>query len=233
MTFSPDVIAEAFPSPLPSLYQGQQMIVAGRYNEAVPVDITLEGDVFGQPVSFTYDLPLSDSANVSYQFLPKIWAKKKIENLLIQFYSLSEGSAEAESLRDEIVTLSLNFGVVTPFTSFIGDTGGSLEIDELVGSEPGELQGFQLIGNYPNPFNPSTTIMFRVDSDVNRIATVKIYNALGQLVKILYTSISTPGVYVVHWDGRLENGQLAPSGSYFYLVDSGDTILGGKMTLLK
>ncbi len=230
MSFTPEVISEAYPSPLPSLYQGQQVIVAGRYNEDLSVDITLEGEAFGQPVSFTYGLPLSGTANVNYQFLPKIWAKKKIENLLIQFYSLPEGSPDAELIREEIVTLSLNFGVITPFTSFVGNP---TSFDEMIDSEPGELQSFELIGNYPNPFNPSTTIMFRVESDINRIATVKIYNALGQLVKILYTSISTPGVYEVYWDGRLENGQLAPSGSYFYLVDFGDTILGGKMTLLK
>ena len=153
MSFSPDVIAEAFPSPLPSLYQGQQMIVAGRFNQASTVDITLEGEAFGQPVSYSYGLPLPDSANVSYQFLPKIWAKKKIENLLIQFYSLPEGSPEAESLRNEIITLSLNFGVITPFTSFVSNP---TSFDEIADSEPGELQGFELIGNYPNPFNPST-----------------------------------------------------------------------------
>ena len=230
MSFSPDVIAEAFPMPLPSLYQGQQMIVAGRYDEAAIVDITLHGDALGQNVSYTYALPLADTANVSYQFLPKIWAKKKIENLLIQYYSLPDYTAEAVALKEEIITISLNFGLITPFTSFSEYPVG---VDEYADEEVDLPEGFELIGNYPNPFNPSTTIMFRVDSDIHRVATVKIYNALGQLVKTLYTSVSVRGIYEVHWDGRLENGQAAPSGTYVYVVDFGNTILGGRMTLLK
>jgi Ca-activated chloride channel family protein len=235
MTFSPQVISEAFPYPLPSLYQGQQMIVAGRYNEAVPVDITLAGHAFGQPVSYTYPLALSDSANVNYQFLPKIWAKKKIENLLIQYYALFPESAEALALRDEIITLSVDYSVMTPFTSFSVDPNdpGTPIVEVIEFAEDSQPTDFQLMGNYPNPFNASTNILFRINSDFSGIVSVNIYNSLGQLVRTIYKLVSHSGEYELYWDGLMSNGQEAPSGIYFYAVDFGDAILGGRMTLLK
>ena len=53
-----------------------------------------------------------------YQFLPKVWAKQKIENLLIQYYALDPNSSQALALKQQIIDLSLAFGVITPFTSF-------------------------------------------------------------------------------------------------------------------
>ena len=62
---------------------------------AQTVQITLSGTAFGKSVSYNYDIPLSDSSITSYQFLPKIWAKRKIESLLIRYYALSSASEEA------------------------------------------------------------------------------------------------------------------------------------------
>ena len=51
--------------------------------------------------------------------------------------------------------------------------------DETI--QPGE---FRLLGNYPNPFNPSTTIRFSVPSQLNKVVKIKIYNSIGEFVKI-------------------------------------------------
>ncbi|MEJ2052886.1 MAG: VWA domain-containing protein, partial [Calditrichaceae bacterium] len=212
MSFSSPVITETYPNPLPSLYKGQQMIVSGRYTEAAPVDVTLKGSAFGDSVSYTYALSLADSDVQEYRFLTKIWAKLKIEHLLIQYYLLDEMTAAADSVKDDIIDVSLAYGVISPFTSF----GDATNVEDR--TEPVQLSSkFELLGNYPNPFNPSTTIQFRVNSQLNRVVKIKIFDTLGRLVKVLSIMVLHPGYYEVHWDGRLENGAMAASGNYFYL----------------
>jgi endoglucanase len=94
---------------------------------------------------------------------------------------------------------------------------------------------FELLGNYPNPFNPSTTIVFKVNQLLANahIVDVKIYNALGQLVRVLKIQVSGPGLYAVVWDGRDLGGMTVASGMYVYLVNYGDGHLRNKMQLLK
>ena len=62
---------------------------------------------------------------------------------------------------------------------------------------------------------------------------IKIFNASGQLVRILAVDVNGSGVYEVVWDGRTDNNDIASSGTYFYIVDAGQGLLSGKMTLLK
>jgi Ca-activated chloride channel homolog len=224
MTFSVPVINETYPNPLPNLYQGQQMIVSGRFTEAVPIDVSLNGEAFSEPVTYSYALNLDDSVVQKYQFLPKIWAKLKIEHLLIEYYLQDEST----DIRNEIIDLSLAYGVISPFTSFGDATDVEEESDHI-----NIAKNFELLGNYPNPFNPSTTIQFKVNKMLNRIVTVKIYDTLGRLVRILSIVVTHPGHYKLQWDGKLDNGLPAASGNYFYLVDFGEALLAGKMQLLK
>ena len=228
MTFSVPVIGETYPNPLPNLYKGQQMIVSGRYSEAIPMDVTLKGEAFGEEVMYNYALNLVDSVVQKFKFLPKIWAKLKIEHLLIDYYLLEENDPEADSIKSEIIEVSLAYGVISPFTSF----GDATDVeDESEGVKP--VCDFELLGNYPNPFNPSTTIQFKVNKMLNRIVTIKIYDILGRLVRVLSIVVTHPGHYELQWDGKLDNGLPAASGNYFYLVDFGEAILAGKMQLLK
>ena len=231
VTFSSNWVHEIYPDPLPNLYIGQQMLVTGRYLQPGPVTVTLSGQAFNQNVSYGYNLNLSDSAAGSYQFLTKIWAKQKIENLLIEYYSLDPNTPQAMALKQEIIDLSIAYGVISPFTSFGNPTGvpGEEGTEEEV-NIPGN---YKLLGNYPNPFNPSTTIKFGVGKNLFKIVNIKIYNSAGQLVKILSVNVTGKGVYEVKWDGTLADGIVAPSGLYFYIVDFGDEILSSKMILLK
>ena len=228
MSFSSPVITETYPDPLPNLYKGQQMIVSGRYTEAVPVDVNLKGKAFGEDILYNYALNLADSTVPQHQFLPKIWAKLKIEHLLIEYYLLDEETAEAEEIKDEIIDVSLSYGVISPFTSF----GDATDVEKQVENVK-PIREFQLLGNYPNPFNPSTTIQFKVNKPLNRVVTVKIFDTLGRLVRTLSILVTQPGQYEIQWDGKMENGIMAASGNYFYLIDFGEAILAGKMQLLK
>ena len=78
--------------------------------------------------------------------------------------------------------------------------------------QPGE---FQLHQNFPNPFNPSTTISFTLPKTSH--VTIKVYNLLGNLVKTLLDGIRAPGVYQTAFDAS-----GLPTGIYFYRMNAGD-----------
>ncbi len=232
LEFSPDsLVSETVPHQLQNLYQGQQLIVSGRYYQPQNVMVTLSGKTYNQPVQYVYQMNLVDSSVQKFQFLTKIWAKQKIEDLLIQYYSLDENDPQALVIKEEIIGISVNFGVLSPFTSLSGDDGATA-IEEI-STKTTTPQAFELLGNFPNPFNPSTTIQFKVNINWHRLVVLKIYNSVGQLVKILTIHVNGPGVYRLTWDGTGLTGQPLPSGNYFYLIDLGEHLLAGRMMLIK
>jgi len=90
---------------------------------------------------------------------------------------------------------------------------------------------FALKPNYPNPFNPETTIEFALPeaSKVN----LKIYNLTGQLVRELVTSDYPAGYQKVIWDGRDQYGKNAGSGVYIYTLKAGSFSQTRKMILIR
>ncbi len=171
----PGLLAEIYPRRLPNLYKGQQMILAGRYDEAVPFQLTLGGEAFGDPVSYAYEPVLSDSIIPQYAFIPKIWAKQKIADLLTEYYQLNPSTTEADSIKSVIIDISLDYRVISPFTSFKGSfetngrddqnyTGGYTAVESLEFDNVSEAVNRLLLScrNFPNPFRHSTTIAFEV-----------------------------------------------------------------------
>lgn len=229
VTFSSSYINNVYPNPLQNLYIGQQMIVSGRYTESGPVTVTLSGRAFNQPVTYNYGLNRIDTPDVRYQFLTKIWAKQKIENLLILYYSLNPISPEAIALKQQIIDLSIAYGVISPFTSFGTPTHVNTEGNENVNETELNFTGnYKLLGNYPNPFNPSTNIRFFVNNKFLGNAIVKIFNSAGQLVDLISISVNGKGYYSIKWDAS-----KLSSGVYFYAIEFGDEILFSKMLYLK
>ncbi len=90
---------------------------------------------------------------------------------------------------------------------------------------------FRLWGNYPNPFNPATTI--RYDLPARGLVVLTIYNSAGQKVRTLLNRIQGAGSKKVVWDGRNDLGGTLPSGAYYYRLTSGKQSRSGKMLLLK
>jgi len=101
----------------------------------------------------------------------------------------------------------------------------------IIGDKPIIANEFSLMGNYPNPFNPSTSIMFNLDaaSHIN----VRIFNLMGEEVRILQNNSLEAGFHSVTWNARNNFGKEVPSGMYFYSIESNGKILSGKMLLLK
>ncbi|MGA7159428.1 MAG: choice-of-anchor D domain-containing protein [Bacteroidota bacterium] len=75
---------------------------------------------------------------------------------------------------------------------------------------------FMLENNYPNPFNPSTTILYGIAQQSH--VTVKIYSVLGQEIATLVNTVQGPSYYRVVWDGKDLNGTMASSGVYFFRI---------------
>ena len=88
------------------------------------------------------------------------------------------------------------------------------------------------LGNaYPNPFNPETTIEFKLSQAGHSVLSV--YNAVGQEVVRLADELLEAGVYQANWDGRDKSGQQVSSGVYMYTLKVGDFAETKRMTLLK
>ena len=90
--------------------------------------------------------------------------------------------------------------------------------------------------NFPNPFNPETTIPLQVPRDAGAGIRLRVYNAAGQVVReLLNPSGETmePGWHEVRWDGRDDAGRQLSSGVYFYRLDGAGQLLTRSMTMLK
>ncbi|TKJ31309.1 MAG: hypothetical protein CEE40_02025 [Chloroflexi bacterium B3_Chlor] len=107
-------VEDTYPYPLPDLFAGTQLVVAGRYREGGRTDIILRGEVNGEEQEFVYEnLRFSDRGGET--FIPRLWATRKIGYLLNQIRLHGEG----RELIDEIVDLSVRYGIMTPYTSFL------------------------------------------------------------------------------------------------------------------
>jgi len=91
---------------------------------------------------------------------------------------------------------------------------------------------FGLSKNFPNPFNPTTTINYDIADDGGLVSLV-IYNMTGQKVRTLVSEVKAPGYYTVTWDGMDESGASVSSGIYLYKLVCGSFSQIEKMTMVK
>lgn len=112
------------------------------------------------------------------------------------------------------------------------DLDGSVSYsNEIMAGNSGAISGFHLYGNYPNPFNPSTTISFNLSEKENVRVTVR--DILGSEVAEIFNGIAAPGINRVQWNGSNSAGQMVNSGVYFYSVEVNGKFFTGKMILNK
>jgi flagellar hook capping protein FlgD/beta-propeller repeat-containing protein len=124
-------------------------------------------------------------------------------------------------------TSSQNF----PYVSTAYDTsfnGGPSDIfvsilDSLLSGNPSSIQSesqpntFTLYSNYPNPFNPTTTIKYDLPNKL--FVSLEIYNMLGQHIKTLISKYQSAGTKTINWDGKDKAGRTVSTGVYFYKID--------------
>ena len=130
---------------------------------------------------------------------------------------------------------------------FIGSLRGTFYLDDiyLVAAQPssgitavreerdqsGVAREFALDPNYPNPFNSSTTIRYRIEEPGQ--VRLEVFDIQGQKVKTLAAGDVRPGVYQVEWDGTDASGKPVATGVYLARLQKGTALLVHKMLLLK
>ena len=117
------------------------------------------------------------------------------------------------------------------------ESTGSDTIDvEVTGLDDNEMlpKITEFTGNYPNPFNPETTLQYSVskDNDNSRV-NITVYNLKGQKVVTLVDEAQSAGYHEVVWSGTDNRRKSVSSGIYFVVMKCGNYTRTSKMTLLK
>ncbi len=93
-------------------------------------------------------------------------------------------------------------------------------------------KSFSLSQNYPNPFNPTTKIAFSLNETSN--LSLIVYNSLGeQVATLINNNTLTKGNHFVVWNAKNDNGNIVPSGIYFYSLQTNGKTITKKMALVK
>ncbi len=111
------------------------------------------------------------------------------------------------------------------------DYNGNMMTHDVVSTTVTAPKEYALEQNFPNPFNPETTIKYKVKEAGT--VNISIYNMAGQLVRTLVNRQMKPGSYDLVWDAKDNNGQHVSSGTYFYRMQANNFSKVQRMQLLR
>jgi len=129
-----------YPRDIPDLFRGSQVTLIGRYNnpsDLKSIQLRLSGKANGATRSYTYtslSFPLRSEAN---EYLPRLWATRRVGWLMEQVRS----NGEQKELRDEIVDLGTRYGIVTPYTSYLALEDARVSQAYVGGGQPVTRRG--------------------------------------------------------------------------------------------
>ena len=107
-------VSKMYPNPLPDLFRGDQLVLAGRYTGSGEGELTLEGTLNGETKKLVQRVKFPEQS-WGNEFIPQLWAMRRVGFLLDEIRLRGE-SAE---LREEVVELARRFAIVTPYTSYL------------------------------------------------------------------------------------------------------------------
>ena len=119
-------------------------------------------------------------------------------------------------------------GLAGYFDNYNVMANGTSSVDKQFESRPVSMT---MKPNFPNPFNPSTTIAFEMHAAGE--ATLRIFNIRGETVATLAQGHIQPGSYQVTWDGTNSSGQLVAAGNYIAVLSNGSEQVSRNMLMLK
>jgi Ca-activated chloride channel family protein len=107
-------VTKLYPSPVPDIFKGEQLVLAGRYSGKGDGAIQIEGMVNGETKKFAYDVKFADEGN-DHEFIPRLWATRRVGYLLDEIRLRGEN----KELKDEVVELARKYSIVTPYTAYL------------------------------------------------------------------------------------------------------------------
>jgi len=128
---------DILPDKLPDLFEGDQLVLLGQYVGKKPITFKLSGNYLGKKRTFQFTFEF-DKANVKNGFVPRLWASRKIAQLIDAVRQMgvdvvtSKDDPRVKELVDEIVQLSTEFGILTEYTAFLAREGTDLGDRERV-----------------------------------------------------------------------------------------------------
>ena len=114
LDFGPIVVEDTYPYPLPDLFAGAQLVIVGRYRQGGAAEVALSGMVNDRQHRLSYE-GLHFRREGGEPFIARLWATRKIGHLLSEIRL----HGESQELVDEVVALSIRYGIITPYTSFL------------------------------------------------------------------------------------------------------------------
>lgn len=118
LDFGTITVQNLYPDPLPDLFAGAQLVAVGQYRQGGGTTLSIQGQIGQQSKTFTYpeqQLANAQTSQTGLSFLPRLWATRRIGYLLNQMRLHGEN----RELVDEVVRLSVKYGILTPYTSFL------------------------------------------------------------------------------------------------------------------
>lgn len=116
LTFSPDIQElDIYPTSLPDIFEGSQLMVFGKYKGKGGSAIKLRGDLANEKKEFVYEYNFPEKTSDSKSFVEQLWARRKVGFLLDQI----RANGEKGELVDEVTKLAKKYGITTPYTSYL------------------------------------------------------------------------------------------------------------------
>ena len=136
--FSSGRAMDVLPENPPDLYEGERLILLGRYIGTDPLTFVISGNYLGESRSFSFDFDLS-SSKVKNAYVPRLWASRRIADLIDDIRqaggdtgglpprSAIHSDPKLKELVDEVIRLSTTFGILTEYTAFLATDGGRIQ----------------------------------------------------------------------------------------------------------
>jgi Ca-activated chloride channel family protein len=106
-------VSKLYPSPLPDLFKGEELVLVGRYKGKGKGDVLLEGTLAGKKTQFEF--PVTFPAHADHSFIPRLWATRRVGYLLDEIRL----HGEKKEIKDEVTQLARRYGIVTPYTAYL------------------------------------------------------------------------------------------------------------------
>ena len=126
-----------------------------------------------------------------------------------------------------------NAGILTGTTpsSYVVELPATETVLEIDDEYTTVSNKFALLSNYPNPFNPVTSIRYNLDSNSN--VKITVYDLLGNVVNELFQGAQMAGINNVSWNATNNAGESISSGVYIYKIQTDASYKIGRMMFLK